>query len=97
MNLSNRYPFIYNFVHAMQSVDAQNYVTSNDTDLKSLLNFFQMYIISCRKIKSAHYPLSTLNIVSFMEDEFDIWKQDSVLYNTSNSINSITKDLDGIQ
>lgn len=73
-NQKNKYPFITDFVNSMENINASEYVSSNETDLKSLLSFFHIYIVTCRKLKSHNISLSSDNIIPFMEHEFDIWK-----------------------
>lgn len=66
-----KYPFIGKFVDAMEIINAPEYVTSSETDLKSLLIFFKLYVSMCRKLKSNGFELSKANIQSAMDQEFD--------------------------
>lgn len=76
---SIKYPFIQRFVSAMSNIEAQDHVT-NDLDLKTLLVFFQIYIVSCKKLKSQQIPLSDENVYQMMESQFELWRSDSQNY-----------------
>jgi hypothetical protein len=81
--LPNKYPFIQKFVDAMESVNAHEYVTSNETDLKSLFVFFKLYVNVCRNMKTEGVPLTNENIGVYMTHEFES--------NRGNLINVLTE------
>ena len=78
-----KYPFIHNFVDAMSQINAHEHVT-NQMDLKTLLVFFQIYIISCQKLNTMKIPVTNENLYRMMECEFDLWRLDSRNYMENN-------------
>lgn len=69
-----KYPFISQFVQAMEDINAHNYVSESDSELKSLLVFFKLYVVSCRKLKMLQRKLSNDDIEVQMSREYDEWR-----------------------
>ena len=67
----NKYPYISRFVDAMQSINAHEFVTSNDLDLKSLFIFFKLYVNTCRTLKLEGVDVSKENIDIAMQIEYE--------------------------
>lgn len=70
----NKYPYISRFVDAMENINAHEYVTSTETDFKSLFIFFKLYVDTCRVLKENNTELSKENIDDFMQMTFDEYK-----------------------
>lgn len=67
-----KYPFISSFVDAMEIINAAEYVASSETDLKSLLVFFKLYVQVCRQLKKQGFELTNENIKTTMDCEFEL-------------------------
>jgi hypothetical protein len=74
---TSRYPFINDFVNSMCSINAHEYVSSNETDFKSILFFFKLYVISCRSLRSKEIELNPETISDLMQHEYDLWRIDN--------------------
>ena len=65
-----KYPFIDQFVKSMENINGSEYVTGEETDLKSLLIFFKLYITTCRELKQQNILLCHDNISKLMKFHF---------------------------